>query len=204
MILAKLKESTRDQHEALESVVDVMSMAFSVGDYRELLGKFYRFYSAMEPRLPVEGLREAGFEIEGRRKMPLLERDLEALGALDSLRGLPMWDGVPDTKSVAAAFGSVYVMEGATLGGQVITRHLREHLGITPENGGAFFNSYGKETGPMWKAFGAVITAYSEKHPEEDETIVHAARETFDSFRLCFQQPLAAARPAAAPVDRLF
>lgn len=192
MILAKLKESTRSQHDALESVVDVMNRTFSMEDYGELLTKFYRFYSAIEPRLPVEGLREAGFEIEGRRKTPLLERDLEALGMIDGTRGLPPWTGVPGTDGVARAFGSIYVMEGATLGGQVITRHLKEHLGLTPENGGAFFNSYGREVGPMWKAFGAVITDYAGQHPDEDETIVNSARATFDAFRQCFEESVTA------------
>ncbi len=47
MILAKLKESTRDQHNALETVVDVLNKSFTSPDYRELLTKFYRFYSAI-------------------------------------------------------------------------------------------------------------------------------------------------------------
>ncbi len=76
MILAKLKEATRDQHEALENVVDVMNKTFSIDDYKELITKFYRFYSAIEPKLPAAELNAAGFDIEPRRKTPLLERDL--------------------------------------------------------------------------------------------------------------------------------
>jgi heme oxygenase len=64
---------------------------------------------------------------------------------------------------------------------------LKEHLGLTPENGGAFFNSYGKEVGPMWKAFGAAVTAFSEGSPESDDAIVESAKKTFDSFRQCFE-----------------
>ncbi len=186
MILSKLKESTRDQHDALESVVDVMNQTFSIADYRELLSKFYRFYSAIEPRLPVADLKENGFDIEPRRKTPLLERDLNELGTLEEIRALPAWSDVPSTESVPQAFGAIYVMEGATLGGQVITRHLKEQLGLSPENGGAFFNSYGKDVGPMWKAFGAAVTAFAEEHPETSDTIVDSARQTFDSFRRCF------------------
>jgi heme oxygenase (biliverdin-IX-beta and delta-forming) len=186
MILARLKESTRDQHEALEGVVDVMNQTFSIADYRELLSKFYRFYSAIEPCLPVAGLKGNGFDIEPRRKTPLLERDLTELGVLADVRALPAWSDVPDTESVPAAFGAIYVMEGATLGGQVISRHLKEQLGLTPENGGAFFNSYGREVGPMWKAFGAAVTAFADKHPETSDTIVDSARQTFDCFRRCF------------------
>lgn len=187
MILAKLKESTRDQHEALESVVDVMNRTFSLDDYKGLLTKFYRFYSSLEPNLPTGELLEAGFDTSPRKKVPLLERDLNALGVLDKVKHLPAGSGAPAVGSVPEAWGSIYVMEGATLGGQVITRHLKEHLGVTPEKGGAFFNSYGKEVGPMWKAFGAAVTAYSEKNPEADEAIVESAKRTFDSFRECFE-----------------
>lgn len=187
MILAKLKESTRDQHDALESVVDVMNRTFSLDDYKQLLTKFYRFYSSVEPKLPSGELLEAGFDTAPRRKVPLLESDLKALGVLEDVRRLPEWNGAPAVGTVPAAWGSIYVMEGATLGGQVITRHLKEHLGLSAENGGAFFNSYGKEVGPMWKAFGAAMTAYSEKNPHADDAIVESARRTFDSFRQCFE-----------------
>lgn len=193
MILTKLKEATREQHEALESVVDVMSRTFTLDDYRELLTKFYRFYSAIEPKLPVAELMRNGFDVQPRRKTPLLEVDLKALGIFETVQGLQKWSGVPEVGSVAEAFGGIYVMEGATLGGQVITRQLKSSLEITPENGGAFFNSYGREVGPMWKQFGSIITAYAERNPDADETIVNAARETFDSFRRCFEQPVAVA-----------
>lgn len=188
MILVKLKEATREQHDALENVVDVMNRMFTQEDYKELLSKFYRFYSAIEPTLPADELREHGFDVEERRKLPLLERDLDTLGILEEAResnDVPA--DVPKLDTAAKAFGSIYVMEGATLGGQVITRHLAQHLGLTPEAGGAFFNSYGKEVGPMWKKFGAIITAFAENCDSDDE-IVEAAKQTFDSFRGVFTQ----------------
>lgn len=191
MIQAKLKDATRSRHEALEEVVDVMSKTFTVQDYAELLGRFYRFYSAVEPNLPAAELAEAGFDIAPRLKTPLLQRDLVHLGTFNAVRGSrPFVSGV-GSGGVADAFGTIYVMEGATLGGQVISRHLKERLGISPESGAAFFSSYGSEVGKMWKQFGLAIAAYSKEHPEDDETIVESARETFDAFRRCFEEKLA-------------
>lgn len=187
MILAKLKDATREQHEALENVVDLMNRTFSVDDYKQLIAKFYRFYSAIEPTLPSEELKDAGFDVEARRKTPLLKRDLEQLGTPEFMEQNTPFTSIPVLDTVAKAFGGIYVMEGATLGGQVIMRQLREHLGITPENGGAFFNSYGANVGPMWKEFGATITAFADG-VDEDETIVNSAKETFDSFRRCFSE----------------
>jgi len=191
MILQKLKEETRSQHEGLETVVDVMNKMFTLEDYKTLLGKFYRFYAAVEPKLPIAELKEAGFDYQLRLKLPSLEADLKHLGVLEEVKATSSFEQTPDTSSVSKAFGSAYVIEGSTLGGQVITRHLKEHLDLTPEAGGAFFNSYGHMVGPMWKEFGAAITAYSEANEGEDETIVQSARDTFDSFKAAFNEPLA-------------
>lgn len=192
MILAKLKEATREQHDALETVVDVMNKTFTADNYKGLLKKFYRFYSAIEPTLPADELLAEGFDIGQRRKTPLLEKDLEALGILDEARAMGQWTEVPNVGSVASAFGSIYVMEGATLGGQVITRQLKQNLGITPDSGGAFFNSYGANVGPMWKEFGAAVTAFAERRKDSENEIVQAAKDTFDSFRRCFEASAAA------------
>ncbi|HMS43520.1 MAG TPA: biliverdin-producing heme oxygenase [Pyrinomonadaceae bacterium] len=188
MILAKLKEATREQHENLENTVDVMNQMFSLENYKTLLTKFYRFYSAIEPQVAANDLKSAGFDFVARRKTPLLETDLKNLEIFEDVKSL-RWNDLPALDSNAKAFGSLYVMEGATLGGQVIMRHLKQHLDITPENGGAFFNSYGAMVGPMWKEFCAITTEFAEKNAD-DETIINAAKETFDSFTECFKAPV--------------
>ncbi len=194
MILKKLKEATKEQHEALESVVDVMNRMFTKENYGALLTKFYRFYNAMEAQLPAAELKAAGFDIEERRKLPLLERDLTSLGLLEEAKAAAnLKPATPSLDTAAKAFGAIYVMEGATLGGQVITRHLRDHLGLSVEEGGAFFNSYGPMVGPMWKAFGEAVTEFAEKN-NDDDAIVDTAKETFDCFRNSFEEePLTAA-----------
>lgn len=182
MILQKLKEATRRQHEQVESAVDVMNRMFKLGDYKGLIGRFHRFYSAYEPILPIEKLIDAGFNYEPRRKLPALRRDAAALG-LNGEEGQP-FDGVPQLDTLAKAFGSLYVIEGSTLGGQVISRHLKQRLDLTPENGGAFFNSYGADVGPMWKQFGEAITNFSGDGANDDE-MIQSAIDTFESIRGC-------------------
>ncbi len=185
MILAELKEQTRAQHENLETIVDVMNKMFTRDDYEILLTKFYRFYSAVEPRVYANDTAANGIDASERSKIKWLESDLSALGALDKAKELPVLTDIPVLDSPAKAFGAMYVMEGATLGGQVITRHLKQHLGLTPENGGSFFNSYGSRVGPMWKEFGQAITAFADGHHNNNE-IVQAAKDTFDCFARCF------------------
>ena len=183
MILQKLKESTRQQHEDVEGAVDVMSKMFNLDDYRRLIAKFRSFYAAYEPTLPYTELKDAGFDYEQRRKLPSLNADAIVLGLADGDR----FEDVPDVSSLPKAFGSLYVIEGSTLGGQVISRHLKEHLGLTPENGGAFFASYGSQVGPMWKQFGEAVTAYAGDGSNDDE-IIEAAVQTFDSINRCMSK----------------
>jgi heme oxygenase len=187
MILTKLKESTREQHVNLETVVDVMNKMLTREDYQKLIEKFYKFYSAVEPLVAANDLSDSGIDVDERKKLKLLEADLEVLGALDKAKAKSAFTDVPVLDTPAKAFRAMYVMEGATLGGQVITRHLNQHLGLTPESGGSFFNSYGHRVGPMWKDFGAAVTAFSEKSDADDE-IVQAAKDTFDSFARCFAE----------------
>jgi len=188
MVLGKLKEATKEQHKNLEGTVDVMSNLFSLDNYKALIKNFYRFYSAIEPQLAKLDWSEVGYNFDERLKVGKLEADLENLGIFaEEISKIPKWDNLPELDTHAKAFGSLYVMEGATLGGQIINRHLKEHLDLTPENGGLFFNGYGRETGPMWKDFGAAITAFSEKNNADDE-IVESAKQTFDSFKYCVEE----------------
>ena len=77
-----------------------------------------------------------------------------------------------------AALGSMYVFEGATLGGQFITRHLAGRFGLPAA--GEYFNSYGDDVGRMWKAFRGVLLEHSS--PEADPVIIGAAVDTFERF----------------------
>jgi heme oxygenase len=45
------------------------------------------------------------------------------------------------------------VLEGATLGGQIIAKVLQERLGLTNQYGARYFNGYGPNTMKMWVAF---------------------------------------------------
>lgn len=186
MILSKLKDATKEQHQNLETTVNIMNSMFTLEDYKQLLCRFYSFYAAIEPKVAATGLNRDDFNFDERRKTTLIEKDLKALGILDNVKKeVPLWDQLPELTTAAQAFGSIYVMEGATLGGQLISRHLKEHLGITAENGGAFFNSYGANVGPMWKSFGSSITTFADCG-KDDAEIIEAAKKTFDSFRDCF------------------
>lgn len=188
-VLDALKVETRSLHEQLESRVDMVSRLKSPEAYRQLLEAFYGFYAPVESRLAeCVGLRESGLDFGARSKVSLLVRDLQRVGV--GVDGLPRCAELPAIESAAEGFGCLYVLEGATLGSQIIKRLLAQQLGISAENGGAFFNAYGDRVGMMWEGFRQTLAQYAERHPEEREAIVGGARETFLTLDAWFSRCL--------------
>jgi heme oxygenase (biliverdin-IX-beta and delta-forming) len=125
-----------------------------------------------------------GFDSAMRLKTPTLVDDLHALG-LDNLAidALPRCAELPVSDTAAACLGALYVLEGATLGGQVLRREMAQRLGLDADNGGAFLNVYGAETGRRWKDF----LDYLGRLPldaDAKQRAVDAACSTFS----CFEQ----------------
>ena len=153
-ILGRLATETRTEHEAIERVLDLTGEALTLARYRERLEWLYGFYRPVEARLhPIPGLA-----LHERRKAPLLEVDLRAL---EAPWPLPTCPELPPLRTAIERFGCLYVLEGATLGGRVIGRHVWRRLAITPQTGGRFFHGYGRRTAEMWQAFRAALVAFA-------------------------------------------
>jgi heme oxygenase (biliverdin-IX-beta and delta-forming) len=82
---------------------------------------------------------------------------------------------------VAAAFGSVYVLEGATLGGQTLLPLVSREIGVTAEHGASFLASYGADVAPMWQRFGAAVDAWC-CDSERRASATQAAVRTFETL----------------------
>ena len=180
VFLLRLKRETSPQHTAIERQIDLRHVCGSRSAYTQHLARLYGFYRPLEKALwRTSAVREAGLG-EERRKTPLLLDDLRALRAAP-LAALPLCEALPPVAEDAQALGCLYVLEGASLGGRVITRLVRERLGIGPGDGGAFFHGYGEATGAMWDSFRASLDAYA-RSPERQEAVIGAARATFDAL----------------------
>lgn len=182
--LLALRSETKAYHDALEEKLSPLVEGISPGAYVSLLRRLLGFYKPLEDRIvAVERLRAVLPDLEGRRKAHLLFADLLHLGMDEAdLHCLPVCQYVPRVATVEEALGCLYVLEGATLGGQIITRHLKEDLGLDESGGCAFFYSYGEEVGPMWKSFRSVLHSRC-PYPEIQGPLVASARSTFVSLR---------------------
>ncbi|QJW92962.1 bacteriophytochrome heme oxygenase BphO [Frigoriglobus tundricola] len=179
-LLVRLRSETRSEHDAVEAALDLGGLTRE--RYDHFLKRFFGFYRPIEDAIgSVGGWADRGLDLERRRKAPLLEADLRALG-VDAPDRLPVCPDPPRLDTPAACFGCLYVLEGATLGGQVISRHISGTLGIGSETGGRFFHGYGERTGEMWRSFGTALVAFAATREIEDR-VVAAARETFRALR---------------------
>jgi heme oxygenase len=88
---------------------------------------------------------------------------------------------LPQFNTPAQVLGCLYVIEGATLGGQIISKHLLANLGLGPDTGAAFFNGYGAESGHQWQSFRLFLTGNAEAMDQDDE-IVFSANDTFKTL----------------------
>lgn len=181
-VLARLRAETRAEHDAIEAALPLMGPGLTREGYRRLLARFLGVYRPLEAVLAGLGDWTAqGIDLQARRKAPWLVADLRALGEPDPA-ALPDCPGLPPLPGVAAGFGCLYVMEGATLGGQLIARHLRESLGLHDGNGARFHHGYGARNGAMWQSFRTALAAHATAPAVQDE-VVAAAIATFRALR---------------------
>jgi heme oxygenase len=179
-LAACLREATGPLHASIERTLSLATFELSFPVYRRILGAFLGFYTPLEARLVREATQSGDIDLLGREKVALLRKDLRTLGATpEGLAALPLCRAVPRIDGMPRALGCMYVLEGATLGGQLIARRLNEHLGIDVHSGGAFFAAYGAETGAMWRAF---VARLNRQPPPFDSTLA-AAVETFEQLQ---------------------
>ena len=171
---ALLAAATRPEHEQLERALD-LERDLSRQRYGLYLRCMHALLREAEATLASDE-RLAALDLDERRKLAWLERDLAALG-LEALAPAHL----PLPTDVRRRIGWAYVLEGSTLGGRVLYRRLAPRLGLTPAHGGAFLHGYGERTGEMWKRFVAALDALPLTAADAQECVA-GAREAFGAI----------------------
>jgi len=183
MIFKHLKEATGLRHAALESRLPLLDARMSQAGYRQLLQLFLGYYEPLEAKLlALPHWGALGFDYAERRKTPRLMQDLRVLGETpEAIEGFARCQNLPTVATQEQLLGCLYVIEGATLGGQIITRHLHANLGLTPLSGSAFFDGYGAQTGRQWKNFCAMLRLNAGETKGQQD-IFTTANQTFETL----------------------
>lgn len=178
----RLRTETRVQHERLEHRLAITERIASAAEYERLLKRLYGIYQPTEMRLrPFLGeFQKHGLDLTKRFKTSKLEEDLRWFGCREErLAALPLCTELPVLRTYSHAVGCTYVLEGATLGGQIIARQLRQVLHAAVDECMSFYHPYGRETASMWSSFLMFLQTHAWAARELEQSVV-AARDTFE------------------------
>ena len=153
-----LRESTRSSHRAIDHhpmLAPLLQPTLSIVHYQHVLTVMNWLHLPMRERL-MEAMAKfmPGTDFLPSDRPGWLSEDLE-------------WFGMPITSaperiakcvklrftSAKSLVGALYVLEGSTLGGQVITRQLAQSIQVYPGKGASFFHGHGADTHVRWNAF---------------------------------------------------
>jgi len=188
-VLRRLRTSTAAEHQAVEDTLDLLSPGLTPARLTDVLRRMHGFWLAAEAGLdawaqacPADADR---VDWAHRRRAALFAADLAALGATPSADR----PALPPVEDTDVALGRLYVLEGSSLGGVFIDRHLATlpQLGSTGRL--TCFSPYGERTGAMWHAFRTVTRAHVATGGDAGR-VVDSARQTFRALASWCGAPL--------------
>lgn len=184
-LLPRLRHETRPFHDAVEGNPFNRALAagtVSAADAARFLAKMYGFLQPYEVRLHAQAASFGpDWQLEQRYRAPLILADLAALG----YAGVPpLCPALPPLATRPQLLGAMYVLEGSSLGGQVIAREL-DKAGISTHT---YFTGRGGRTGPLWKAFCQQLTDEAAETQAAPAAIVAAAVHTFQALSAWLNQ----------------
>jgi len=175
--IERLRRETARDHEAVEGTIPLMDPGLKIEEYIACLQKIRGVVAEWEETTILQAPGWMRGLLVARQRKQLLERDLNWFNVTTGSVERPL---LPIASDEASLLGLMYVMEGSTLGGQLIARRVEQTLGLKAGEGNAYFCGHGQQTGTMWKEFCEVLRT---RVPDRDsEVVIRAAKEMFRVF----------------------
>ncbi|HEX7303978.1 biliverdin-producing heme oxygenase [Lentzea sp.] len=130
-LLARLRTDTRAAHLALEDAVGFRPQCITSSRYEDVLAAFLGFHEPLEKALEASATAHRLPWVLSPGAAQLTD-DLRGLGWTEERVAAVPRSGPPDVEALPALIGSLYVVEGARLGGRLITRWVTDALGPAP------------------------------------------------------------------------
>lgn len=183
-ILLRLRHETRPYHDALEQQAFNRALAAgapTAAGTAQFLARMYGFLQPYETTLRAHAADfSPAWDLAERFRAHLILEDLpETPGAPTP----PLCPAMPPLRTHAQLLGTMYVMEGSTLGGQVIARQLAT-AGIPLRH---YFTGHGARTGALWKSFCQQLAEAAPAAGPDD--VVAAASRAFHHLGAWLNQP---------------
>ena len=175
LLWTQLRDSTRAAHAQAEASLAPLAQPDSLARYAALLCVLWGFQAPLERWLGHQELPSAvGWPT--RRRLGALAADLTDLRV--KCTSLPEATGLPAPAGPGAVWGTLYVTEGATLGGRVLRHRIEARLGPVPAR---FLDGHGDRTQPMWRDLGRLADLYIRSR-QDRRLARQAAIQAFAAF----------------------
>lgn len=187
MLQEQLKLETQGQHDMLEKLMyvdDIMNKTLSIDQYKEILITNFLVHYIFEDRIFSALDEDLKLKIgtEERVKLGALYKDIEEAG-LDVEAIKVTYEELMQEEGRAfeegtVALGALYVLEGATLGGNVIQKKLKLNENFASLSLSFYYYTvYESNLMPKWISF---VDALNQSIPEsEHERVIKGAEEMF-------------------------
>ena len=171
-LVLKLRHACHDMHENLHVHPLLMPLSddtITLAEYKSAIAAFYNAYGKTEqeqrstqlPDSPVmDWLKRVGYHTI-------------TIADLAEAEYIPL-------NSISQQAGYLYVKQGSTLGGQVISKNLTRTLNLKAGVNNFFFHGYGPDTGTYWKEFTSALSVIEATLNAEE--VIESAQKTFKTI----------------------
>lgn len=156
IFLQELRSATAPYHLQLEKnkyAKAIVGTGVTLEDYAAYLIKMYGVVFSFEQKVyPL--LADIFDDLDTRLKSKLILEDLASLNIpTEQIPTIEPHDLERFAIDIPSAIGAMYVMEGSTLGNNMLQKHLHKIIGTPIDGKLAYFTAYGDANGQKWKSF---------------------------------------------------
>jgi len=182
MFIEELSAQTMQDHQQLDKLlIPYIKGCDTAAKYADLLQCFYGYFNPLELLISTYINDNIVPQYSRRRKANVIAEELQSMH--ENLRATNKDVSLPGINNIAGAFGAMYVLEGSTMGGKIISKILAGNLGRQPSDI-RFFNYYGADADALWGQFVQTLNTFAEELDDAGkDTIISAARNTFHCFK---------------------
>ena len=187
IFLQRLRSKTANSHQLTEQNSAsqlLISKEVTIVQYAHYLKSLYGFVHGFEKMVFPILKHNPLLQLNERSKSHFIQADLAMLNQTAAQPYVSDEIFSIHYPTAAAAFGGMYVLEGSTLGGQIISKHLSKVLGAAVAGKTTYLSAYASQTGTMWKSFLQLLCDAAANNNNEGE-IIESAVNTFSLLNNC-------------------
>ena len=187
IFLQRLRSKTANSHQLIEqnrASQLLISKEVTIVQYAHYLKSLYGFIHGFEKMVFPILKHNPLLQLNERSKSHFIQADLAMLNQTAAQPYVSDEIFSIHYPTAAAAFGGMYVLEGSTLGGQIISKHLSKVLGAAVAGKTTYLSAYASQTGTMWKSFLQLLCDAAANNNNEGE-IIESAVNTFSLLNNC-------------------